>query len=53
LDQEGIIGGNKSGFLRNTARVSLGVDLSDKLKLKQTLFILILIVKSEDGLGSV
>jgi hypothetical protein len=26
LDQEGIIGGNKS-VLRNTARVSLGVDL--------------------------
>lgn len=34
LDQEGIIGGSKSGFLRNTARVSLGADLSDKLKLK-------------------
>jgi hypothetical protein len=35
LDQEGIIGGSL-GFLRNTARVSLGVDLSNKLKLKQT-----------------
>jgi TonB-linked SusC/RagA family outer membrane protein len=34
LDQEGIIGGNKSGFLRNTARLSLGADLSDDLKLK-------------------
>jgi len=33
LDQEGIIGGNKSGFLRNTARISLGADLSDNLKL--------------------
>ncbi len=34
LDQEGIIGGNKSGFLRNTARVSLNADVTDKLKLK-------------------
>lgn len=34
LDQEGIIGGDKSGFLRNTARVSLGADVTDKLKLK-------------------
>ncbi|NOR28687.1 MAG: SusC/RagA family TonB-linked outer membrane protein [Lutibacter sp.] len=34
LDQEGIIGGNKSGFLRNTARISLGAELSDDLKLK-------------------
>lgn len=34
LDQEGIIGESKSGFLRNTARVSLGADVSDKLKLK-------------------
>jgi len=34
LDQEGIIGGAKSGFLRNTARVSLNADVSEKLKLK-------------------
>jgi TonB-dependent starch-binding outer membrane protein SusC len=34
LDQEGIIGGDKSGFLRNTGRVSLGADVSDRLKLK-------------------
>jgi TonB-linked SusC/RagA family outer membrane protein len=34
LDQEGIIGGAKSGFLRNTARVSLNADVSDRLKLK-------------------
>ncbi len=34
LDQEGIVGGAKSGFLRNTARVSLGADVTDKLKLK-------------------
>lgn len=34
LDQEGIIGKAKSGFLRNTARISLGADVTDKLKLK-------------------
>jgi TonB-linked SusC/RagA family outer membrane protein len=34
LDQEGIVGRAKSGFLRNTARVSLGADVTDKLKLK-------------------
>ena len=34
LDQEGIVGGDKSGFLRNTARVSLNADVSEKLKLK-------------------
>lgn len=34
LDQEGIVGGPKSGFLRNTARVSLGADVTDRLKLK-------------------
>jgi TonB-linked SusC/RagA family outer membrane protein len=55
LDQEGIIGGNKSGFLRNTARVSLGVDLSDKLKLKTNVIYTYFNRKtlSEDGLGSV
>jgi TonB-linked SusC/RagA family outer membrane protein len=55
LDQEGIIGGNKSGFLRNTARVSLGVDLSDKLKLKTNVIYTFFNRKSlnENGLGSV
>ena len=33
LEQEGIVGGEKSGFRRNTARLSLGVDLTDRLKL--------------------
>ncbi|MEZ7499721.1 TonB-dependent receptor [Flavobacterium sp. Arc3] len=55
LDQEGIIGGNKSGFLRNTARVSLGADVSDKLKLKTNVIYTYFNRKtlSEDGLGSV
>ena len=33
LDQEGIVGGDKSGFLRNTARIALGADITDKLKM--------------------
>lgn len=32
LDQEGLVGGNKSGFLRNTARMSINADITDKLK---------------------
>ena len=34
LDQEGIVGRAKSGFLRNTARISLAADVTDRLKLK-------------------
>ncbi|MDR6968368.1 TonB-linked SusC/RagA family outer membrane protein [Flavobacterium arsenatis] len=32
LDQEGIVGSNKSGFLRNTARIGLTADITDRLK---------------------
>lgn len=32
LDQEGLVGDEKSGFLRNTARVSLNADITDRLK---------------------
>ena len=32
LDQEGLVGGNKSGFLRNTARMSINADITDKFK---------------------
>jgi len=32
LEQNGVIGGNKSSFRRSTARVSLGIDLTDRLK---------------------
>jgi TonB-linked SusC/RagA family outer membrane protein len=55
LGQEGIIGGDKSGFLRNTARVSLGADISDRLKLKTNIIYTYLTRKSlnEGGLGSV
>lgn len=37
LNQNGIIGQEKSGFDRNTARMSLGADLTDKIKMKSTL----------------
>ncbi|KFF05971.1 SusC/RagA family TonB-linked outer membrane protein [Flavobacterium reichenbachii] len=55
LDQEGIIGGDKSGFLRNTARVGLGVDLSEKIKLKTNVIYTYFTRKTlnENGLGSV
>lgn len=33
VDQEGIVGGNKSDFLRNTVRIALGADLTEKLKM--------------------
>jgi TonB-linked SusC/RagA family outer membrane protein len=33
LSQEGIVGGEKANFQRNTARISLGVDLSETVKL--------------------
>lgn len=55
LDQEGIVGTDKSGFLRNTARVALGADLSDKLKLKTNVIYTYFNRKTlnENGLGSV
>ena len=34
LDQLGIIGGEKSAFLRNTARLALDADLSSKIRMK-------------------
>ncbi|AWH86629.1 SusC/RagA family protein [Flavobacterium album] len=37
LDQDGIVGPDKSNFLRNTARLSLGADLTDNLKLNTNL----------------
>lgn len=37
LRQEGIVGGDKSGYNRNTARIALGADLSEWLKVNTTL----------------
>jgi TonB-linked SusC/RagA family outer membrane protein len=55
LDQEGIVGQQKSGFLRNTARVSLTADVTDQLKLKTNVIYTYFNRKtlSENGLGSV
>ncbi|WP_116107964.1 SusC/RagA family TonB-linked outer membrane protein [Lewinella sp. IMCC34191] len=55
LDQEGIIGGDKSAFTRATGRVSLGVDLASRLKLSTNLIYTYLERNSlsENGLGSV
>jgi TonB-linked SusC/RagA family outer membrane protein len=33
IDQQGIVGGDKSDFKRNTARIGLGIDITKKLKL--------------------
>lgn len=55
LYQEGIVGGRKSSFRRNTARLALGVDLSDKFTL-QTNAIYTYFDRdtfNENGLGSV
>jgi len=55
LDQEGIVGGDKSGFLRNTARLGLTADLSDKFKLKTSVIYTYFTrnTLNENGLGSV
>ena len=55
LDQEGIVGEDKSGFLRNTARLQLGADLTDNLKMSTNLIYTYVNRKSlnENGLGSV
>ncbi|MRX39790.1 SusC/RagA family TonB-linked outer membrane protein [Flavobacterium sp. LC2016-23] len=55
LDQEGIVGGDKSGFLRNTARIGFSADLSDKFKLKTNVIYTYFTrnTLNENGLGSV
>ncbi|NHM01206.1 SusC/RagA family TonB-linked outer membrane protein [Flavobacterium difficile] len=55
LEQEGIVGLGKSDFRRNTAAISLGVDLTKKLKFQTNLNYTFLTRRSlsENGLGSV
>ena len=55
LQQEGIVGGSKSAFKRNTARLSLGADLSPKFKIQSTVGYSFIKRNSlsENGLGSV
>ncbi|WP_037322125.1 TonB-dependent receptor [Salegentibacter sp. Hel_I_6] len=55
LDQEGIIGAEKSDFSRSTARFNIGVDISDEFKLTANTIYTSLNRRSinENGLGSV
>ncbi len=55
LDQEGIVGKDKSGFLRNTARLALNVDITDNLKATTNVIYTYFTRKTlnENGLGSV
>lgn len=55
LSQEGIIGREKSNFTRNTARLSLGVDLSDQVKLTTNVIFTNIDrdALAENGLGAV
>jgi TonB-linked SusC/RagA family outer membrane protein len=55
LVQEGIVGREKSNFQRNTARLSLGVDLTDNLKLTTNAIFTNIDrdALSENGLGAV
>lgn len=55
LTQQGIIGGGKSDFKRNTAKLSLGADLSKKIKLQSNIIYTFIDrdALNESGLGSV
>jgi len=55
INQQGIIGSDKSGFDRSSARIALSVDLSDKVKLGTNVVYTDFNRKSinENGLGSV
>ncbi|WP_116125524.1 SusC/RagA family TonB-linked outer membrane protein [Lewinella sp. IMCC34183] len=55
LDQEGIVGGDRSDFQRATGRISLGIDLASRLKLSTNVIYTNINRRSlsENGLGSV
>lgn len=55
LEQTGIIGGNKSSFRRSTARLSVGVDLTERLKLTTNVIYSYIDrdALNENGLGAV
>lgn len=55
LNQDGIVGLDKSGFDRSTARIAVGVDINDKMKLKTNLIYTDFNRQglNEGGLGSV
>lgn len=55
LDQEGIVGEKKASFLRNTARLGVNADLTDKIELQTNVIYTYFNRKTlnEGGLGSV
>ncbi len=55
LEQDGIIAPEKSNFIRNNIRLTLGIDLSDKVKISTTTnyFTTSRLSIAENGLGSV
>lgn len=55
IDQEGIIGGDKSTYERNTARIALGAEISPKLDFKTNAIYTYLTSSgfNDNGLGSV
>jgi len=55
LEQEGIVGGGKSGFRRSTARLSVGIDLTERLKFTTNAIYSYIDrdALNENGLGSV
>lgn len=55
LKQDGIVGGSKSGFKRNTAKFSLGVDVTGDVKIQANTIYTNISRRSlnENGLGSV
>jgi TonB-linked SusC/RagA family outer membrane protein len=55
MDQKGIVGSSKSGYKRNTARLNLNADLSDKFKMNSSVIYTYVKRKTinENGLGSV
>lgn len=55
LEQEGIVGEDKSGYKRNTARISLSGDLTDRLRFSTNVNYMNINRKTlnENGLGSV
>ena len=55
VDQDGIVGEDKADFVRNTARMALGADISEKLKMNANIIYTQFDRRtlSENGLGSV
>lgn len=51
LNQEGIIGGDKSGFKRNTAKLNMGADITEKIKFNSSIIYTYITRKSINDFG--